>query len=372
MRFVWPSLVVGSLVAAPWVAAQDPRADAPSEIHFPGDGSSWASVSPRELGWDTTALREAVAFARDHRSTALLVVHQGRIVVEEYWELEDPPILTRLRDVPAGAVFDDHGRPIEDVGSVQKGVVGLLVGLAHHRALLELDEPVTRYLGDGWTRATSEQEGRVTVRHLMSMSSGLSRQLDYEAGPNQAWYYNTQVYSRLFDVLTRVSGLQPSDYTDAWLTRPLGMQHTQWALRDSGPNRYGLTTTARDLARIGLLMQTRGVWRGQRLVADDVIGLSFESSQPMNPAYGLLWWVNGKSSWDDWTNTGMRPGSFIPTAPDDLIAARGIGDRKIYVVPSLGLVITRLGGFAVRDAAGEPNRQFFDRQFWRLLARALP
>ena len=133
-----------------------------------------------------------------------------------------------------------------------------------------------------------------------------------------------------------------------------------------------VVTTARDLARMGLLMLTGGVWRGQRLVNEDVMALAFDSSQSMNPAYGLLWWVNGKRSWDDWTNTGMRTGSFIPAAPDDLIAARGIGDRKIYVVPSVGLVVTRLGGFATRDDDGEPDRQFFDREFWRLLMHALP
>ena len=129
------------------------------------------------------------------------------------------------------------------------------------------------------------------------------------------------------------------------------MIDTRWALRAGGGlNRFGLTTTARDLARLGLLILTRGMWRGERLVPNEFVDLAYHSSQPMNPSYGLLWWVNGQNSWDDWNNAGMRTGSFIPTAPGDLIAARGIGDRKLYIVPSLGLVVTRLGGFAVRDA----------------------
>jgi CubicO group peptidase (beta-lactamase class C family) len=204
------------------------------------------------------------------------------------------------------------------------------------------------------------------------MSSGLSRHLTYEVEPNKKWFYNTPAYSRLFDVLTEVSGLKPNEYTDAWLTTPLGMPDTHWALRDGGLNRYGLVTTARDLARMGLLMLTQGVWHSQRLISEEVIGSASESSQPLNPAYGLLWWVNGEQSWDDWTNTGMRAGSFIPTAPNDLIAARGIGDRKIYVLPSRGLVVTRLGGFAMHDESGEPQRRFFDQEFWRLLMGALP
>ena len=348
-------------------------AQSTTAVYFPPAGSGWESVIPADLGWDTVALDQAVSFAGEHRSTALLVVHRGRIVVERYWDLEDPRSYTRLRDMPPHPGATADGGPIEDVGSVQKGVLGLLVGLAEHRSLVDIDAPVSSYLGEGWTQATPAQEELVTVRHLMSMSSGLTRDLRYEAAPDQHWYYNTQVYSRLFDVLTQVSGQAPNDYTNAWLTQPLGMRDTRWALRDGGPNRYGLTTSARDLARMGLLMLTRGVWNGRRLVDDDVMGAAFESSQSMNPAYGLLWWVNGESHWDDWTNTGrMRSGSFIPTAPDDLIAARGIGDRKIYVVPSLDLVVTRLGGFALHDADDEPDRQFFDHQFWKRLMRALP
>ncbi len=366
------AFVVVSLVLVSRVESQAQAVDSTSAVYFPTDGSAWESVSPAELRWDAAALNRAVTFAQHHRSTALLVVHQGRIVVEKYWQLEDPRTLTRLRDAPPGARINAYGHPVEDVGSVQKGVLGLLVGLAEHRSLVDLDAPVSRYLGVGWTQAAPAQEARITVRHLMSMSSGLSRELRYEAAPDQRWYYNTQVYSRLFDVLSQVSGRGPNDCMDAWLTKPLGMRDTRWALRDGGPNQYGLTTTARDLARMGLLMLTGGVWRGQRLVNEDVMALAFDSSQSMNPAYGLLWWVNGKRSWDDWTNTGMRTGSFIPAAPDDLIAARGIGDRKIYVVPSVGLVVTRLGGFATRDDDGEPDRQFFDREFWRLLMHALP
>ena len=346
--------------------------DLGSEIYFPKDEITWEIASPVQLAWDVTTLSRAIRFAREHRSTALLILYRGRIVTEEYWEVGDLPTFTYLRDVASSGMSNAHGRPTEDVGSVQKGVVGLLVGLAHYRGLLELDAPVSRYLGSGWSQTTPAQEAEVTLRHLMSMSSGLSRELAYEAAPDEKWFYNTPAYSLLFDVLSRVSALEPNEYTDTWLTTPLGMPDTRWALRDGGLNRYGLVTTARDLARMGLLMLAQGVWNSRRLISENVIGLASESSQPLNPAYGLLWWVNGKRSWDDWTNTGMRAGSFIPTAPNDLIAARGIGDRKIYVLPSRGLVVTRLGGFAMRDEAGEPQRRFFDQEFWRLLMGALP
>ena len=366
-------IILATLVLASFGGTQpNQTTDVESEIYFPKDEITWEIASPVQLGWDLTTLSKAVSFAREHQSTALLILYRGRIIAEEYWEVDGLPTFTHLRNVPSSGMTNAHGRPIEDVGSVQKGVVGLLVGLAHYRGLVELDTPVSRYLGSGWSQTTPAQEAAVTLRHLMSMSSGLSRELAYEAAPDEKWFYNTPAYSRLFDVLSRGSALEPNEYTDAWLATPLGMPDTRWALRESGLNRYGLVTTARDLARMGLLMLAQGVWNGQRLISENVIGLASESSQPLNPAYGLLWWVNGKRSWDDWTNTGMRAGSFIPTAPNDLIAARGIGDRKIYVLPSRGLVVTRLGGFAMHDEAGEPQRRFFDQEFWRLLMGALP
>lgn len=346
--------------------------DSTATTYFPANDFVWESVSPNDLGWDASALAHAVTFAAEHRSTALVVLYNGRIVVEKYWQLENPRTFTRLRDGPAEERRNAEGHPVEDVGSVQKGILGILVGLAQNRSLVDLDAPVSQYLGRGWTQATLAQERRITVRHLMSMSSGLSRAFLYEAEANARWYYNTQVYSRLFDVLTAISGQDPHEYTQAWLSEPLGLRDTNWALRDGGPNPYGLTTSARDLARMGLLMLNQGLWEGQRLMNEEFVQLAFNSSQLRNPAYGLLWWVNGKNRWDDWTNRGMRSGAFIPTGPDDLIAARGIGDRKIYVVPSLGVVVSRLGGFARYEDDGEPDRQFFDHEFWRLFRQALP
>ena len=154
--------------------------DVDSEIYFPKDETTWEIASPVQLGWDVTSLSKAVSFAREHRSTALLILYRGRIVTEEYWEVDDLPTFTHLRNAPSSGMINAHGRPIEDDGSVQKGVVGLLVGLAHYQGLLELDTPVSQYLGSGWSQTTLAQEAEVTLRHVMSMSSGLSRELVYE------------------------------------------------------------------------------------------------------------------------------------------------------------------------------------------------
>ena len=56
-------------------------------------------------------------------------------------------------------------------------------------------------------------------------------------------------------------------------------------------------------------------------------------------------------------------GPLIPTAPDDTVAAQGALGRKLYVTPSLGLVVTRLGDRPASD---------FNTELWRLLMAAAP
>jgi hypothetical protein len=86
---------------------------------------------------------------------------------------------------------------------------------------------------------------------------------------------------------------------------------------------------------------------------------AFASSQQHNPSYGLLWWLNGKAKHPQ--GGKIVDGPLIPTAPPDLVAALGALGRKVYVVPSLDLVVTRLGD--------EPAKDFND-ELWRRLSLA--
>ncbi|MGQ0647731.1 MAG: hypothetical protein ACT4P7_09160 [Gemmatimonadaceae bacterium] len=76
------------------------------------------------------------------------------------------------------------------------------------------------------------------------------------------------------------------------------------------------------------------------------------SSSPSNPSYGYLWWLNGQVSHriPGRYTLPSRTGSLIPSAPADRFAALGKGDKKIYVIPSLDLVVARHGDEA--DAGG--------------------
>jgi len=85
------------------------------------------------------------------------------------------------------------------------------------------------------------------------------------------------------------------------------------------------------------------------------------ASQQLNPSYGYLWWLNGH---EGLRANGTTFQNLAPSAPDDMVAALGALGRKVYVVRSRRLVVTRTG-----DNADQKGEQPFDEAFWKALFR---
>jgi CubicO group peptidase (beta-lactamase class C family) len=331
-------------------------------LYFPPAKGQWESVTAESLGWNPEKIEEAFTFAKKERSSGLVILHAGRMVKERYWIINGKASYARLslKTLPGG-------RTVEDVASIQKSVVAFLMTMARERGLVDYDRPVSDYLGSGWSIALPEQEAVVTVRHLMSMSSGLNKHLTFYAPAGTKWHYNTSAYSLLTRILPKVTGKDLQTLTAEWLLSPTGMRETSWvdrpwAKRARRPaNTVGLTTSARDMARFGILILAGGSWNGRPLLKDPALLQEMLSpSQKMNPNYAQLWWLNGTP-----TQSVHRPEMAlpVPTAPADMIQARGALGRKIYIVPSLSLVVARLGD----QPSGESWQRLFDRELWRLL-----
>jgi CubicO group peptidase (beta-lactamase class C family) len=320
--------------------------------------------------WDRAALESVLTYAQGQRSSAVVVVDHGEVIAERYWSV----------DADAGSPYTymlwgqtEAGAPIEDVASIQKSVVSVLVGIAVDRGLLDLEAPVSTYLNSGWTNTTCVEESAITIRHLLSMTGGLSPALEYQAPAGTAWLYNTRAYSRLVDVLEAVTGDDIGQLTKNWLAGPIGLTDTawrraSWVTPSMNANPIRIYTTARDLARFGELMLAGGVWQGRRLVSEGYVEAAVKPSQGLNPAYGLLWWLNGWPLRNKPGASGQAALSSgyavpVPAAPGDMYAASGALGRKVYVVPSLDLVVVRLGDAPDVD---------FNQQFWELLMAAAP
>jgi CubicO group peptidase (beta-lactamase class C family) len=324
------------------------------------DGAEAGGGAPQ---WNHAALESALAYAQRQRSSAVVVVVRGEVIAERYWTVDANP------GSPYSSMLwgrTGEGAPVEDVASLQKSVVSVLVGIAVDRGLLDLEAPVSTSLHPGWSNATCDQESAITLRHLLSMTSGLSPALEYQAPAGSVWQYNTRAYSELVDVLEALTGSDIGQLTRLWLTEPIGMHDTAWRRRPwvtsaMDANAIGLYTTARDLVRLGEVMLAGGVWHGRRVVSEGYVEAALMPSQSLNPAYGLLWWLNGQPPRSAAGEAG--PATLAPAAPKDMIAAQGALGRKLYVVPSLGLVVVRLGDTPDDD---------FNRRFWELLMTAVP
>lgn len=343
----------GLALAGLALAGRAPGARAATDLYFPPRAGAWATLDPASAGWDEGSLDTALDLAGARRSTGVVLLVGGRILAESYWR---------------GATSTST----RDVASVQKSLTSFMVGSLRAKGRIALDDPVSRWLGSGWTRASGRNERAITVRHLLEMTSGLDDEFRRVAAPGTHWRYHNDAYHQLHPVLERASRTGLQRLSDSLLFGPVGIASGDWQprfMRDpNGRRLQGLSLTPRDMARFGLLALARGRWAGTRVVPEAYVRSALSSSQRMNPSYGLLWWLNGKTT-HQLPGPSPRPlsGPLVPSAPADLVAALGAGDQKIYVVPSLSLVVARQGFGA--SSRGDVE---FDEEWWQLLVRAAP
>jgi CubicO group peptidase (beta-lactamase class C family) len=324
----------GDADAGPDATGSAPPAPPPAlGTYFPPPdaGGAWDTIDPETAGFDPAKLADLATFVEQAQSSSFMILYDGRIVLEKYWRGATPATTT-------------------DIASAQKSVTALLVGAAVAEGALSIDDTVTSALGDGWSNGSVGDEAGITIRHLLTMTSGLDENLEHDAAPGTVWLYNTNAYHRLELVLESKTGETLQDFTREALFDPIGAGPSAWAKRVAMKDAKGvpvsaLEMTARDMARVGLLVMTRGAWNGQQVLPAAWIDTAVTPSQPLNPSYGFLFWLNGQASYL-LPPKAPHTGTLMPHAPPDVAAALGAKDQKIYASPSTKLVVTRQGSDA--------------------------
>lgn len=333
---------IGTLVptevstAAPSEPAADPR---PSHAWPDGDEQATA---PARAG--RSALASAVgsamsgpAYGEMTRTTAMIVVRDGRIVSEHY-----APGFT--------------ARTSQRTWSVAKSLAGTIIGMAVQRRLLEVDQPPPI---PEW-RAPGDPRMRITLDQLLRMASGLHSETAgnrtdavYFGGTSVteetvAWGLDARPGTRFRyannDILLAIRALravlpteEQGDFPARMLFHRIGMRDTvaeaDW--RGNFIMSSQVWSTARDLARVGLLWLNDGVWQGERLLPEGWMAYMTRPSGPQpaqGPGYGATMWLFGPA-------LGLPEGSY---------AAQGNRGQYVMVVPSRNIVIVRRG----EDPAG--------------------
>jgi CubicO group peptidase (beta-lactamase class C family) len=166
----------------------------------------------------------------------------------------------------------------------------------------------------------------------------------------------------LQDVIANASGQTINQYSKSRLYDRIGMPLSIWY------NNVMYCTT-REAARFGSLILNKGIWENDSLLKDrNYFDAMTNTSQNINLSYGYLWWLNGKSSCMVPTLQTVFNTSLVPNAPSDMIMALGKDDKKIYVVPSLKMVVVRLGDASGTTTLGPSG---FDNEFWGKMRDAL-
>ena len=182
--------------------------------------------------------------------------------------------------------------------------------------------------------------------------------LTYLADAGTRWSYHN-VFQVLMDVVAEVSNQDFETYFNSKISSRIGM---------TGYWNEGLIftiyhSTTRSMARFGLLALSKGKWKNEQILNESYFNESIVSSQNINPSYGYLWWLNGKTSYMIPGSQDVYQGRLIPNAPPDMYAAMGAEDQRIYVIPSKKMVIVRMG-----DASDPLNPSFalsgFDNDLW--------
>lgn len=346
-----PNALVRTIVATTFAAL----CVAPGALAGPVPSAPQAAA----LSPDTQNLLD---YLHDHGSTGFMVIKDGKVLIDQTWPApQGDPLF-------ANFVYghSDDGALLEDVASQQKSFVAVLVAVAIDKGLLDIDKPVSAYIGQGWSKASPEQEARIKVIDVLTMSSGLDDKFAYAAAPGTTFFYNTPVYAITKRVVSAAAKQPLEVITHDWLTAPTGMKDTAWRKRPAAlasvGNDTGLVTTPHDVARFGLMVLHGGVAEtGARVVSQAQLQALFTRSSA-NPSYGRLWWLNG-ASYTLRAGSGRREGQLIPSAPADLVGALGAFERRLYVVPSRKLVVVRTGAGA--------NDTDFDEQVWLRLMKVI-
>ena len=300
-----------------------------------------ATAEPWPVGeaYNKTALADSLEMQIEaFKPVAFVVSQHGQLLYEKYWD---------------GYNAESYSNSF----SMAKSIIALLTGIVVQEGHIQsLDEPVGNYLP-----AFKKGENKnLTIRHLLTMSSGLNWDESYGSpfsvttqayyggdlpglinglevveAPGKRWEYlsgNTQILAL---ILEKATGQRVSNYASEKLWKPLGTSAPAlWSLDQAEGTEKAyccFNSNARDFARLGQLILNEGRWNDTTLIDPAFLRealqpatyLTDDAGEPVD-FYGYQWWiVNYK-------------GKEIPYA-------RGILGQYIFILHDKDAVAVRLG-----------------------------
>jgi CubicO group peptidase (beta-lactamase class C family) len=347
-------------------------AAATGAVQAPAD-AGWPRAAPEALGLDTAALEALDADFRNGTIPlvdSLLVLRCGTLAYERHYEHDYGRLYSReahevgpLNPHLSGPYnyFDPawhpywHGTTAHSMQSVTKSVTSATIGAAilHGDFKASLDTPVLHWFKDIQVRNVDARKRRMTLRHLLTMTSGLDWEeelpyadprnaaarmegtLDWVAfvinqrmahEPGTHYAYSSGVSQLLGYIFRRETGRDVEDYARNHLFEPLDIHEYYWKRSPLGEvdTQGGLFLSNDSLAKIGELYRHLGMWRGERLLGEDWVrdSVTPRSDPGEGYRYGYQWWLlpYGDGTHYAWAGFGFG-GQYLFVMPEDGIVA---------------------------------------------------
>ncbi len=281
-------------------------------------------------------VKEHTKKCADTRSTGCLIIYKGKVIDE--WYTDSVKNADKVQIKTRSAV---------------KSWVSLLTGILMEQGKIDLDDPVVKYIPKWKAGADSG----ITVRHLLTMTSGLKQRLVSEMrtggppviqsadnqnefaftmpitySPDERWSYSNEGVQLLSPILEQAAGIPLYEFAEKYLFNKLGMKDTKLMVDDFGNTLTyaGAKTTVSDFSKIGQLILNGGEWNGEEIISENTIKL-FTTPIPQMKNYGYLWWI------DEETRS---------------IAAMGSQDNVCVIFPDLDLIVVRMQKESYSDGNG--------------------
>lgn len=288
-------------------------------------------------------------YLENHETVAYLIIQDGKVLFEEYWD---------------GYGTDSHS----NIFSATKSIVSLLIGIAIDEGKIKsVDEPIGNYL----TEFSTDERGKITIKELLTMSSGLDWNETYSSPTSittKAYYgknlrevstdqqliekpgvrfrYQSGNTQLLAFIVEEATGETISKYAERKLWKPMNaVKPALWSVdkKDGDEKSFCcFNTNARDAARFGQLVLNKGQWNGQQLVSENYItdatqAASFLLNEEKSAAldcYGYQYWV-------------------LPYKGMNIPYMRGHRGQYIYAIAEKNAVVVRLGKQKDKEKQGQ-------------------
>jgi len=314
------------LVAARSAEAASWYESNPTYIDPHDDSADWQFSTPEEQSMDSASLDAAAASLKSEPCIlSLLVIRHGHIVLEHYYH---------------GSARNQSN----NIHSASKSMLQALVNIAIDKGFIgSWDDSVRTYLPEYFVRASAAKK-HMTIRDLMTMSSGLRWTEDtteYALQSKPDWVravlarplghlpgtffnYSTGNTHVVSAILQRATGMKTSAFAQKYLFDPLGVtvEHSGHDPKGVDSGGYNVYMTPRELAKFGLLYAQNGVWKGEQIVP----------AAAVTQAATKIWKVDSLFNYA----TGWWQRRILG---HDMFFCWGWGGQFVYVIPDLDVVM---------------------------------